>query len=209
MPTNQEFNEALQRVVRFIEDSGDETAGQVDGQTDAGHPLSGYMCQHGNHAVQVVGCPVWDYFLARNTFDLSQLLAAQRATGGNPPDSGEVELTEEQVQDARDELSERLERDEHEELRVELVKATSRPNLAANLMAFDHPGVYGYNIDSKLYLYDDGFELGDFGKEIQSVVSVGWLGKEILLDGYDIREELAFVEEEPTPEIDEGPTAFQ
>lgn len=207
MPAHQEFTEMLQKITTYLDSIQLEVQDSIDGQTDSGEPLSGYSCQYGSHSVDVVGCPTWEFFQVRYSFDLAQLLAVQQA--GRETTGRQVTLDATDVRDARRELVDRLSEEEHADLRLELIVQLSNSSHAVALVADEADRVSGLTITRKIFVYDE-FGVGDFDRAVQRTVNLGWQGKELLVERYGIREEFDVAGSGANAiDDDVGPSAFQ
>lgn len=208
MPTQKEYTQMLQEVTTYIDAIDVAVQEQIEGQTDSGEPVSGYSCQYGKHSISVIGCPIWEFFQIRYSFNLAQLLAVQQA--GVETSQGQVTITQADIQHAQQDLVDRLSDDEHAELRLELLKQLSNSSSAIALTADDENRVVGVQLTSNIFVYEEEFGVGDFHEAVQRTVNLGWQGKEILIHGYAIRGELEAVGSGVTDVDDDlGPTAFQ
>lgn len=198
----------LQEITTYIDAIEIDLQEQIEGQTDNGQPVSGYSCQYGSHQIEIVGCPTWEFFQVRYSFDLTQLLAVQQADV--EPSQGTVTIDRTDIQSARQDLADRLSEEEHAELRLELITQLSDSSNAIALNADEADRVFGLTVTRNIFVYEDAFGLGEFHETVQRTVNLGWQGKEILIDAYGIRNELEIPDSVPnTLDDDVGPSAFR
>jgi hypothetical protein len=208
MPSHQEYTGMLQKITTYIDAIQIELQEQIEGQTDSGQPVSGYSCRYGSHQIEVVGCPTWEFFQVRYSFDLAQLLAVQQADV--EPSQGTVTIDRTDIRSARDDLAGRLSDEEHAALRLELITQLSDSSNAIALDADEADRVFGLTATRNIFVYEDAFGLGEFHEAVQRTVNLGWRGKEILIDAYGIRDELEIPESVAnTLDDDVGPSAFR
>jgi hypothetical protein len=208
MPSHQEYTGMLQKITTYIDAIQIELQEQIEGQTDSGQPVSGYSCRYGSHQIEVVGCPTWEFFQVRYSFDLAQLLAVQQADV--EPSQGTVTIDRTDIRSARDDLAGRLSDEEHAALRLELITQLSDSSNAIALDADESDRVFGLTATRNIFVYEDAFGLGEFHEAVQRTVNLGWRGKEILIDAYGIRDELEIPESVAnTLDDDVGPSAFR
>lgn len=206
MASSQEFNDGLRIMAEFVDTIGDEIVQDLSGQTDQGASIDGYQCRHGSHQYQIIGTQIWEYFTIRYPYNAAQhhaaLSAAADAKLPSPEGAQEIQVD---VDDAAinrsiSEIRDEIKSDELDETRLDLMELLSEPGFAPNL-EMDQELITGFTIDKKVFPYGDGFDISDFENAVQGIVSIGWLGKEYLMQVYgikDLGEDLGLPGESPS-----------
>lgn len=184
MTGDQSFEQVLRTIAGEIETIGDEIQEQVSGQTDQGAPIEGYACLRGSHQYTVVGSPVWEFFQVTYEYDAIQdeaiASAAKEAITDGETGEIEIELTDTHLQEARQRLITRMEESENTELRLELIKWLSQPDCALELQTDDQDRPIGFQLTRKLFVYDDGLTPAALNRSVQTVVSLGLTGTQLM-----------------------------
>lgn len=192
MPSEQDRDAALRRIVEYTEAMGNSIEGEAEGSTDDGRPLSGYQIRHGSHTIVVATVPGWEYFTVLYQTNVAHRIALHRAVDEQAPADGEnveIELDPTAIQDATAELREHLADEDLAELRAEFVRAVAQvtPTVALDLTTEDSL-VTGFQAQTKLFPYREDFDIQEFAETVQTTVTAGWIGQEYLADAYDLAE---------------------
>ncbi|MFB6299530.1 MAG: hypothetical protein ABEH65_04645 [Halobacteriales archaeon] len=192
MTTDQTFDQALKAIAGDIETIGDRIQEQVSGQTDQGAPIEGYACQRGTHQYTIVGSPVWEFFRIGYEYDAIQdeavAVAAREAIEAGETGEVDIEITETMLQDARQRLVDRSDADTGTDLRLELIKWLSQPDCALDLRTDDQNRPLGFELTRKLFVYDGGVTPTALNRAVQTVVSLGLTGSQIMSERLGIEE---------------------
>lgn len=201
MPTQQEIGDALRRINRLVDDTGDEIEQDIEGETGEGASIEGYEVLHGGHTYQVVTSPVWEHFLVRYEYDFLEKVAALRALEGAEPPI-EIQIADGDKIEVAAELREDLDEAQFREVRQGLIDRLSAPSLGAGLETHD-AFVYGFTVRARLYPYEEEISRAEFYDAVQSVVSLGWKGQEYLEHSYSLHDR---VDRDALPNGDSGPS---
>lgn len=191
MPTDEELQSALRRIVEYTEAMGNSVQGEAEGQTDDGRVIEGYRIQHGDHSLAVITAPGWDYFNVTYQVDLVRHLAVQRAVSetSQSAQSGQVsvELDQRDLQRAADRLAEETESVDRRQVRVEFARTVAQVSgeVAVNVQN-EGDLVTGFQINAKCFPYRDGFDIDEYASKVQQTVTAGWVANEYLVDAYGL-----------------------
>lgn len=184
MSNNHSIEKALEVSSDYLKRLGDEVEDNFEGSAD-GEPLEGLVCSHGAHTYLVMACRSWEWVQLRYPLNIDQLYAAQLWGEGNISQS--LELSEAEIQQARQELDDRLNRmpaKSRREFRMNLMHMLSREGMILELDTTTTLNIHGFNIDTKVFIFDPGFSLGDFHDNLQKIINLGWVGNEFLAENY-------------------------
>lgn len=213
MPSEDDREAALRRIVEFTEGMGNAIQGQAEGQTDDGRPLEGYQIQHGSHHLVVATVAGWEYFTVIYQHHLPQDIAVQRVAEEevrSPAPSGEIEVTLDQqaIEDATDELRSHVEGVNLRDVRTRFTRTVAQIGGHQGIeLQTDGDLIVGVQIKSKLFPYRDGFDIAEYERTVQQTVTAGWVAKEFLIDAYDIADLTA--SDLGTDPSDDDPKMFQ
>ncbi|MDY6775362.1 MAG: hypothetical protein SV253_04705 [Halobacteria archaeon] len=197
MPSQREFDTKLRELSNYVERIGDEVTGEVEGEAD-GSPLHGYECDHGGHKYRIIGTQDWEYFILRYSYQIyGDYAVAQKLQRAEVPEASEdqevninVDLTDQDLQNAKQELYQQLSQESQEEVaqvRQKMIQMLSTPESAISFVPDDSQQIHGFNIDRKIFPYSERFCLSEFNRSVQTVVSLGFKGVEYLKNSYGIR----------------------
>ncbi|XGI84102.1 hypothetical protein ACEU6E_02320 [Halorutilales archaeon Cl-col2-1] len=197
MPSQREFDTKLRELSNYVERIGDEVTGEVEGEAD-GSPLHGYECDHGGHKYRIIGTQDWEYFILRYSYQIyGDYAVAQKLQRAEVPEASEnqevninVDLTDQDLQNAKEELYQQLSQESQEEVaqvRQKMIQMLSTPESAISFVPDDSQQIHGFNIDRKIFPYSERFGLSEFNRSVQTVVSLGFKGVEYLKNSYGIR----------------------
>lgn len=105
MPTGQEYGQELCDVVEYAEKIGCEIAGEVEGETEEGNQISGYIVQSGGSELTVQGTETREFFIATFGYDVRGDIAGIYATDQGSTE-GEFQVTDDDIQSARQKVNE-------------------------------------------------------------------------------------------------------
>lgn len=183
----RQFDSALDTLGRYVTQIGDEVDEEIEG-TAGGEKFYGYSCSHGTHTYLILGMKPWDYFAVKYPLNMDHGVALRRkAKQTDLPNMEEVEVTEADIQNAREELNKELNGMPHQlrrELRLNLIEMLSREGCVVDLDTEEEVNIHGFNIDRKVFAYEDSFNLSDFESAVQTVINLGWVGKEFIAENY-------------------------
>jgi|GEM_PF-5955308 len=192
MPSEDDRDRALRRIVEYTEAMGNSIAGEAEGQTDDGRPLSGYRVQQGNHTLVVATVPGWEYFTVLYQYDVAKSVAVRRAVGEQAPSGGgevQIELDQAGVEAAADDLRAHVGDADLAALRMEFIQSVSSVAPQAGIdIDVDGSLIRGFKLQTKLFPYREGFDVADYADRVQETVTAGWVAKEFLVDAYDLGE---------------------
>lgn len=189
-PTQQDVDEALREVDTLIDRIDDQIVDTVSGQTDDGQTVNGRVVQHGTHVYQVLGSTAFRHLKVRAEFNVAEALAVQRASiqadGGT---ATQVEVSPQDVQQARTELLNGLDDDQTEEIRQGVIDRVTDASVEAQLQtADDGRTVFGIELARQLHIYSEDVSPAEFADEVQTIVNQMWRTKEFLLKEYGVRD---------------------
>lgn len=191
MSDDLDLDSKKEKISDFVDRIGDSVDQEVD--SDKLPPnLNGLLvCHHGSHVYHVYFPDEGEHAIIRYPFNIDEALAAQSVaqSGANPED---LSISQDMIQDARRGLDNRLDNvdsDRLRDLRINLIEALSKEGCSAQLDTTQSIFIHGFNVDKKFFLTDDTLTISDFEFAVQNVINLGWTGKSILIDAYNLTEE--------------------
>jgi hypothetical protein len=210
MPADEDFENALRRIEEYIQRTGDTVQANIDTTTEGEIRVQGYLCSHGSHTFQVLGTRDWEHFVVRYPLRVDQLLAIRQKS--QQPTGEELRITQEEIQAGRERLDEALsqkDRGELRELRLNLIQLLAEGSCIVNLDTTAQLQIHGFDLDKQIYVYEDRFELSDFHEAVQRVINLGWIGRDLLLEGYGFTESISAESGASPSPGDTGSRGFQ
>jgi len=171
----------LEKAVDYLERLGDNVVDNVEGFSDSG-PVDGKVCEHGTHSYLVLYAEGWEWVQLQYPFSVDQIYAAKRLA-----EEGSDEITEAQIQQAREELDRRLNQmpvNERRKLRLNLIEMLSAGGLIAELDTTNQVNIHGFNVETKSFVGHNDYSIGDFHADLQHVIGNGWIGREFLVHNF-------------------------
>lgn len=192
MPTGQEFGEVLRDLAEYIEASGREIVSQNDGETDGGEPVSIFDCKQGDHHFQVFGVQdgTSEYFTVRYPYQASKVYASRYAIeqkGIEPGPDTKVQISQDEVEGYLDQLASNNKR-EYKMLGGRLRETINTPHNRFRIDKTSNGAITFFQIDRRIFPYQEAFNISDFNEAVQIVISVGLEGRLLIEDAYQIRE---------------------
>lgn len=192
MATGKDHAEALRELVVYTEQTNRTVIEEIDAETDDNRNVNGYRIAHGNHIVEVHGVEDEDFFKVRYRFDILNMIAnylAQAEYEGTPEEGTDIEVTDEHGELAAEKL-EQINKNksdsELKQLQFTLTKELTSPNCAYQVhSALGGPRII--DVEKKMFVYEDKFTASDFDNAVQTVVSLGNFGKNILSRAYNVQ----------------------
>lgn len=192
MPSEAEIESELQSLEEVIERTGAEVVDQIQDTTPDGSTIRGRIVKHGGHHYNLIGNPDNHCIVASFAFNAVELIAGARAqqaaaqaTGQAPP-AVQIQPDKQTLEETGEELRDSVRgKDELRDIRQGLIDRLSEPGVAATLMA-DEEFAFGFDVQAKFYVYDRDYTPAEYDEKAQTVVSLGWKGKEYLVNQYDI-----------------------
>lgn len=177
MPTGQEFSQGLRDIIDYCEKTNREVVDEIDGETGDGGSVSGYLIRHGNHDVITVGSPEWDFFRVEYQYSILSDIIQRQASNDNgelpegfEPSQGHVEAAQNRVESI---FEEEKSEEEIAQLRYNLIQMLSSPESGYKLLPPNGPYIHGFEIQRRMFVYEEKFSPSDFNRAIQTVVSQG------------------------------------
>lgn len=199
MSSEDDRERALREIVELTEQIGASVQGEADGQTEDGRPLEGYEVQHGEHNLAIITVPGWEYFQVIYQLDLPRDIAIQQAVSNQSTSQAmptEVEVNQQDIQQATEDLQSHVEDYDLSDIRVEFTQMVAQVNSTAALdPQLDGQLIRGFQLSTKIFPYRDRFDIADFEAKVQDTVTAGWIATEFLSDAYNLEE---LVEEDMT-----------
>lgn len=181
-PTQEDVDEALSDVDDLINRIGDQITGIVNEQTEQGIPVTGRQVQHGENGYHVLASPQFAHIKLQTGFDAAEALAANQAIA--QAEGPQVQVTDASLQSAQHELRDRADKDLGT-IREGLINRTSVGEKAVQLNA-DEEFVIGFQVGTRLFMYDENVSVSEFNDEVQALINVLWRGQEYLVNEYDL-----------------------
>lgn len=183
MSSGGDFGAKLHELTEYVERINDDPVDTIEGETGDGQPIQGYQCQHGGHIYLLMGSPEWEHFQLRYTINVDEAVALRYIV--DDPSS----VDEHVMRQARDRLEKELEGKpprEKKELRLNLTQILSREACIVEFDTTSPFNIHGFNLDKRIYPYEDDFQLSDFHYAVQTIINLGWVGKDFLLENYGL-----------------------
>ena len=194
MDSGNSAEEPLQLAREYVQRLGDTVEEEFEGRVgDAS--LEGVSCRHGTHTYLVMASEAWEWLQLRYPLNLDQLYAIRRLETEDTED--DIQLTDSKIRQARRELDDRLDdmpAVERREFRMNLIQMLSRGSVILSLDTTSPLNVHGFNLDTRVFISESSFGLGDFHSNLQTIINLGWVGEEFTLENYGFR----------PPEVGEG-----
>jgi len=185
MASQSDFGDKLHTLTDYVEQIGDEPVEAIEGETGEGYSIQGYQCQHGTHAYLLLGTAEWNRFQLRYSVNIDQAVATRYIV------SDPSEINERAMRRARDKLEQELDGkppSEKKELRLNLMQILSREACIVEFETSKPFNIHGFNVDKRIYPYEEDFNLSDFNYAVQTVINLGWVGKDFILENYGLSE---------------------
>lgn len=182
-PTHEDVDEALSDVDDLIDRIGDQVNGNVNEQTEQGMPVKGRQVQHGGHGYHVLASPQFAHIKLQAGFDAAEMLAANQAIA--QADGPQVQVTDASLQSAQNKLRDRADKDLGT-IREELINRVSVDEKVVQLNA-DEEFVSGFQVTTRLFMYDESVSVAKFNDEVQALINVLWRGKAYLMSEYNLQ----------------------
>jgi hypothetical protein len=189
--SEQELDDALDEAKDKAEQLGDEVGEEIEGETGTGDVAKGFRSNHGTHTYIVAGATAWEHIVVRYPFNLDNAIAIRKATGGTPGNQQTTEITEQDIKSAQVDLDEKLSNQNDADLRefrLNLLQILCREGCALDLNTTKPHYVHGFDLDKKIFIYEDGMTISEYENAVQTIVNLGLAGKEYLLENYGLRE---------------------
>ncbi|MFB6129329.1 MAG: hypothetical protein ABEJ28_00730 [Salinigranum sp.] len=192
MPTDAEYEDVLEELVRYVEGSGNDISEEIEGSMDDGRPYRGYRCRHGEHIFDVFGIrdEKLEYFVVRYPYDALNAYARRRAIEQRetPIAAGtELDVDHAGSLEHLDELAAKNP-ESYSNLFAQLRQTLSSPHTSFMVDTTDHGAVTYFHVDRKIFPYEEKFGTSDLSYAVQMVVSNGMGGRILMEDAYGITE---------------------
>ncbi|MBS1264098.1 MAG: hypothetical protein MAG715_01298 [Methanonatronarchaeales archaeon] len=203
MPTEEEFIKALELIESYIAEIDDE----IEERSELGvedivdENGAGFTCKHGDYTYHVVGRPENRYLQIIFPFNFQQVLTIvlTEENAENYLDSIGAS-TEETGEDfklfAAKEMLKSLEPEEQRSLMFYLLERLASPHTGHRTIFDDQGAFQGFQVERRVFPYEEGFSLSTFNDSVQSVVSVGARGARFLQKTFRLQIEGAGTEDE-------------
>ncbi|WP_336358648.1 hypothetical protein [Haloarcula sp. CGMCC 1.6347] len=211
--TDQKHPERIDELRECVENIGGEVLSTRAVDSHNGE-LWVLLCRHGNDTYNIIEQTNINAFLIRYDFSLIRIIASRLSDeqiegriedeldddrNVNIPESlleaSESEDAELVVQTSDDELPpemqaaekiiESLENDSLERFGLNLFQKASHPEVATELVRTTDGFFEGFRISRKIFPDDEGFNLTEFNNSVQSVMSVGTFGNNLVADLFE------------------------
>lgn len=219
MPTEAEFDEALETFSQYVEEIGDEVVeerGESPGMRIGPPDAEGMWCAHGSNHYVISGVPKNKFFtivyprlivpnIARKLEDetIDELLSGyteeeieeqlSQMDTVEPIDEEDLEkdidITTSRELLAAHEWLGSLDSELLQEIRYHLKERLMSPEVGFQLIPESDNVVYGFIVTKKIFPYGDGLSLQEFYDRVQAVVSVGVAGNNFLGITFSITDE--------------------
>lgn len=192
MISEDRFKEGLRTAKEYVGRVGGEVVGynEVEGEAD-GYEVQGHACRHGDHNYVVIGTRDWEFFYVRYTVNLDQVYAVSQEVSDMGRTTGEVqvELTPEKLENAKEALDDELggmDRDTLMEARSKVIELITRNGSTGGLDETRPGHIHGFNVDGKVFLYDDDYRPADFERVVQTAINNGWAANNYVQGVYGV-----------------------
>lgn len=187
MPTPEEFEDTLDQIARFVEETGDEIEQEsiddlftmeIRGED---YSFRGHRCTDGELIYLIAGHPDHRfmsilYFLSvtMNTANLLDAEIAQAVVGESSGD--ERELREE----AAEKLLNQIPRSDMEALKSYVYMFVSGGTHETNIYSNEQGSIEGFHTAKMIFPYEDSFNIREFYDSVTSVTGTGERGNRLL-----------------------------
>lgn len=190
MTKDSRFGQVENTLEDYIEEIGDEIE-EVVSEEDA----VGFSCQRGSSPYQIIGYSDVEYFVVWFQWDLLDSLANEIEEEDAEPfvekhtDEDDLKKIKEKEEDVR-RLAARvllhsLDEEYIDELRYQLSEEMFSPLI--NIFINEEEGIItGYEIQDKIFPYEESFSPSDLEKSVQAVVTTGKQGIRFLSDSFNL-----------------------
>lgn len=183
----------LEEAESLVEDIDDDVVDKrgIKGETNDGISIEGHACNHGGHKYLVLASEHWDYLIVKCGFNLDEVIAIETKSKQiqNINEETEIELTEEDLQNARKKLDNQLDNVDNSTLRsvrLSLIKNLAIGDAEVEIDRSEGAKIHGFNVDKRIYRNDDSFDEGEFFSTVQKCVNLAWYSKEYLGETYGL-----------------------
>lgn len=184
MPTGQEYAQALRNVTEWVESTDREIIGEIDAESEDGESISGYVVSHGSFDVVVLGNEEEEFFKVQYAYLLAKDLITRRVMQEGRAEIGEeYQPSDEEIDQAEEEIRSAAQdktQEEMNKLRHHITQILSVPECGFQILPPNSPLITGFQVTRKMFVYEEDFSSSDFNRSVQTVVSVGLPGKNLL-----------------------------
>jgi hypothetical protein len=185
-PTKTEVEQQLRKTESLITEIGDTVAGHIDTQTADGRPAVGRNVQHGALGYRILGIPGESYLKVEAGFDAAEVLVAE-STAAAATDGGSQVISPMSKDEATSEIRDALDEEDIPEVRVDLSERLVSPGVAASYNT-DGELVTGFTVNKLIWPFEGDVAVSEFYDSVQTVVSLTWSAKQLLVHEYGLRD---------------------
>lgn len=191
MGSSDDIDQLLNTAEGYVPRIGDEIEEAIEGRTAEGDRVEGYSCSHGTHSYIVAGSPAWEFVQVQYPVKIDHAVAL-RTSKKQVDELGQVSFPNEKVREARERLEEELQAtppSERKKVRLNLMQIICREGVVVDLDTTEPFNIHGFTLSKRVFLNEEGVGITEFDTAVQSVVNLGWVGKDFLLENYGLLEE--------------------